>query len=302
MHYFLEVARRQSFTKAAQALYVSQPTISKTIKTIEDELGVVLFERSGKRIVLTDAGEILLAQAQQMVRTFDDMTARLGELTEAKSGRIRIGLPPMVGVSFFPGVIGGFRERYPNIALQLFEYGAKRVEAEVAEGKLDIGVTLLPADPERFESFCFGKQRLLLVVSPAHRLAGRDAVRLAELSEDRFLLFHEDFVLHDRIIDACEREGFLPQAVYKSTQWDLISELAAVDLGIALLPERICRDLDRSRLRVIPTEPAIPWAPAMIWRRNAYLSYAARVWLAFARELLEGGNSAATGGVSPGPD
>ncbi|NBD27472.1 LysR family transcriptional regulator [Paenibacillus glycinis] len=286
LNYFLEVARRQSFTKAAQALYITQPTISKTIKNFEDELGVVLFERAGKRILLTDAGEILLEQAQQMMQAFKDMTFRLEELTEVRAGRIRVGLPPMVGVSFFPQVIGRFRASYPGIALELFEYGTKRVAAEVESGELDIGVILLPADEERFDSFCFVKQQLMLVVPPSHRLAGREEVRLAELSEEPFLLFHEDFALRDRIIAACERQGFRPHVVYSSTQWDFISELAAVNLGIALLPDKICKELDRERLRIIRTDPPIPWELAMIWRKNGYLSHAAREWIALARTML----------------
>ncbi|MFC5447740.1 cidABC operon transcriptional activator CidR [Paenibacillus aestuarii] len=288
LQYFLEVVRWQSFTKAAQALYITQPTISKTIKMIEDELGVVLFERIGsKRIVLTDAGSILLAQAGQMVQSFEYMTSRLDELMQVKVGRIRIGLPPMVGVSFFPPIIGKFHEQFPKITLQLVEHGAKKVEAEVGSGELDIGVILLPTKDELFESICLVKQRLMLVVSTAHRLASSPEVRLAELREEPFLLFHEDFALHDRIIAACEEQGFQPNVVYKSTQWDFICEMVAANLGIALLPEAICKELDPQRLRVIAlTQPVLPWHLAMIWRRDGYLSYAAREWIAFVQKMF----------------
>lgn len=287
LQYFVEAARFQSFTKAAQSLYITQPTISKMIKNLEEELGVVLFERVGKKIVLTDAGSILLAQAQRMVQSFSQMNASLSELMELKAGHIRIGLPPMVGVSFFPRIIGQFREKHPKVTMQLFEHGAKKVEADVGSGELDIGVILLPTNEEKFESFCFVRQSLMLVVPPSHKLAARDEVSLMELKEEPFLLFHEDFTLHDRIIAECEKLGFRPDVVYKSTQWDFISEMAAANLGIALLPEAICRELDRERLRVIPlTSPSIPWHLAMIWRRGGYLSYAAREWIAFARETL----------------
>lgn len=288
LQYFLEVVRWQSFTKAAQALYITQPTISKTIKMIEDELGVVLFERIGsKRIVLTDAGSILLAQAGQMVQSFEYMTSRLDELMQVKVGRIRIGLPPMVGASFFPPIIGKFHEQFPKITLQLVEHGAKKVEAEVGSGELDIGVILLPTKEELFESFCVVKQRLMLVVSSAHRLASSSEVRLAELKDEPFLLFHEDFALHDRIIAACEEQGFQPNVVYKSTQWDFICEMVGANLGIALLPEAVCKELDPERLRAIAvTQPVLPWHLAMIWRRDGYLSYAAREWIAFVQKMF----------------
>ncbi|CAM3335512.1 LysR family transcriptional regulator [Paenibacillus lupini] len=288
LQYFVEVARLQSFTKAAQSLYITQPTISKMIKNLEEELGVVLFERTGKRIALTDAGSILLTQAQQMVQSFSNMNSSLSELMELKAGHIRIGLPPMVGVTFFPRIIGKFREKYPKITMQLFEHGAKKVEADVGSGELDIGVILLPTNEEKFESFCFLRQNLMLVIPPSHKLANRDEVSLIALKEEPFLLFHEDFTLHDRIIEECEKLGFQPDVVYKSTQWDFISEMVAANLGIALLPEAVCKELDQKRLRVIPLiSPIIPWHLAMIWRRDSYLSYATREWIAFAKETLK---------------
>ncbi|MGO4107041.1 cidABC operon transcriptional activator CidR [Paenibacillus sp. YAF4_2] len=287
LQYFVEVARLQSFTKAAQSLYITQPTISKMIKNLEEELGVVLFERTGKRIALTDAGSILLTQAQQMVQSFSNMNSSLSELMELKAGHIRIGLPPMVGVSFFPRIIGLFREKYPKITMQLFEHGAKKVEADVGSGELDIGVILLPANEERFDNFCFVRQSLMLIVPISHPLADRKDVPLHELKDEPFLLFHEEFTLHDRIIAECEKLGFQPNVVYKSTQWDFISEMVAANLGIAMLPEAICRELDQERLRVIPlTNPSIPWHLAMIWRKDSYLSFAAREWIAFAKETL----------------
>ncbi|GLX66441.1 cidABC operon transcriptional activator CidR [Paenibacillus glycanilyticus] len=287
LQYFVEAARFQSFTKAAQSLYITQPTISKMIKNLEEELGVVLFERTGKRIKLTDAGSILLEQAQQMVQSFGQMNSRLSELMEMKVGHIRIGLPPMVGVTFFPRIIGKFREKYPKITMQLFEHGAKKVEADVGSGELDIGVILLPTNEEKFDSFCFLRQDLMLVVPSSHKLANRDEVPFIELKDEPFLLFHEDFTLHDRIIAECEKLGFHPDVVYKSTQWDFISEMVAANMGIALLPEAICHELDQERLRVIPlTSPSIPWHLALIWRKDSYLSFATREWIAFAREVL----------------
>ncbi|GAA4834356.1 LysR family transcriptional regulator [Paenibacillus vulneris] len=287
LQYFLEVAHWKSFTKAAQSLYITQPTISKMIKNLEEELGVVLFDRIGRRIELTDAGAVLLTQAQHMVKSFEEMTSHLDELMKVQRGRIRIGLPPMVGSNFFPQVIGKFREQYPGITLQLFEYGSKKVEAEVGAGELDIGVILLPTNEELFNFYSFVKQRLMLVVHSSHPLAEKEEASLMDLKDESFLLFHEDFALHDRIIAECERLGFFPNVVYKSSQWDFITEMAAANLGIALLPEAICRELDTRRLRTIPlTKPAIPWHLAMIWRKDSYLSFAAREWIAFTQSML----------------
>lgn len=287
LQYFMEVARHRSFTKAAEALYITQPTISKTIKNIEEELDIVLFDRRGKKIELTDAGEIMLEQARHIVKSFQSLSSELKDLQNLKKGHIRIGLPPMVGSSFFPEVIGQFHEQYPEVTIQIFEDGAKKVELDVESGLLDIGVTVLPTDDELFHSFSFVQEKLMLIVHPSHDLAGRESVSLVELEAEPFVLFREDFALHDRIITECIRVGFQPHVVYESSQWDLISGMVAANLGIALLPETICREVDKSRIQILPLkDPAIPWQLGMIWCKDRYMSFATQEWIHFTQGIF----------------
>ncbi|NQX47077.1 LysR family transcriptional regulator [Paenibacillus tritici] len=287
LEYFVQAARLNSFSRAAESLYITQPTISKMIRNLETELGADLFYREGKSIRLTDAGELLLVKAQNIVESFASLSSELDSLRNLKQGHIRIGLPPMVGASFFPAVIGEFHRRYPEVTIRLHEDGAKKVEDDVESGLLDIGAIVLPVNPARFHCFTFVEEKLELLVPAGHRLDGAQQVPLKELAEEEFVLFREDFALHDRIISECVKAGFQPKVVYESSQWDLISRMVAAGMGIALLPETICRDIDRSRIAVIPlTEPVIPWQLGMIWRKDRYLSFAAREWIAFAMNVL----------------
>jgi DNA-binding transcriptional LysR family regulator len=257
------------------------------IRNLEIELGADLFYREGKSIRLTDAGELLLVKAQNIVESFTSLSSELDSLRNLKQGHIRIGLPPMVGASFFPAVIGEFHRRYPEVTIRLHEDGAKKVEDDVESGLLDIGAIVLPVNRAKFHCFTFVEEKLQLLVPAGHRLDGAQNVPLKELAEEEFVLFREDFALHDRIISECVKAGFQPKVVYESSQWDLISRMVAAGMGIALLPETICRDMDRSRIAVIPlTEPVIPWQLGMIWRRDRYLSFAAREWIAFAMKVL----------------
>ncbi|WP_027417656.1 cidABC operon transcriptional activator CidR [Aneurinibacillus terranovensis] len=290
LNYFVEVARHKSFTKAAQSLHITQPTISKMVKNIEEELGVTLFERTAKQVELTDAGQIIFNQAQQIVKSFENLSAELTDIMHIKKGKIRMGLPPMIGAHFFPKVLGQFHAQYPQIAMELIEDGAKKVEQAVENGSLDIGVVVLPLKESVFHSFTFVREHLMLLVHPTHPFAVKSAVRLAELEKERFIFFREDFALHDRILEECIRAGFHPRVMYRSSQWDFISEMVAANLGIALLPQTICRDLDAARITVIPLiQPAIPWHLAMVWRKDKYLSFAAREWLRFTQSLLQQG-------------
>ncbi|MDF2628643.1 MAG: ywbI [Symbiobacteriaceae bacterium] len=285
--YFVTVARLKSFTRAGEHLHVSQPTISKLIRNLEDELGVTLLERSTKQVRLTDAGAALMAQAEQILGALESLTENLSDVMHLRKGTVRIGLPPMAGAHFFPEVLANFHAQYPEVNLRLVEDGAKKIEEAVSDGSLDLGVIVLPTDDERFGQVPFGGSNLMVVVSSGHPLADRTTLTLKELEHQPFILFREDWSLHDRIMRACSAEGFQPTIVCKSGQWDFVVELAAANLGIALLPETICRRLDPNRLRTIPlTAPVIPWYLAIIWRKDRYLSFAAREWLNFARTAL----------------
>ena len=287
--YFLEVARQKSFTKAAQTLCVSQPSISKVIKTLENELNVTLFERSGREVILTDAGDAVFQRAQHVVYEFHNLSAELGDVFGLKKGEITIGLPPMVGSRFFPKVIGEFRRAYPMIRLKLLEVGSNQVEIEIDEGTLDLGVVALPVSKNDFEAFHFVNERLQVVLPPDHPLTGQPSLTLSELRDETFVLYKDDFSLYDHILIQCRHKGFTPQIACQSSQWDFIVEMVGANLGIALLPETICRELDPLRFRMLPlTDPVIPWNLAIIWKRNKYLSFAARKWLQMAKRYFNG--------------
>lgn len=285
--YFLEVARQKSFTKASQTLHVSQPSISKVIKTLENELGVTLLERSGREVELTDAGEAVFKRVQRVVSEFKNLTNELSDVIDLKRGEVIIGLPPMIGARFFPKPIAQFRQAYPLIQLKLIEEGAKQIEASVQDGTLDLGVVALPGSREDFETFAFLNEPLRVVLYRDHPLAHHASLSLAMLSQESFVLYREDFSLFDHILRQCALNGFEPRIACQSSQWDFIAEMVGAKLGIALLPETICKGLDAQRFITIPlTNPVIPWNLAIIWKKDRYLSFAAREWLRLTKNYF----------------
>lgn len=287
LSYFLQVARQKSFTKAAQALHVSQPTISKVVKTLENELNVTLFERTGKAVELTDAGKAIFQQAQEVVSGFENLNTELNDIFCLRKGEITIGLPPMVGSRFFPNVIGRFRQQYPLIQIKLMEVGSKQIEIEVDEGALDLGVIAQPATMTGFGTFSFVNEPLRVVLCPDHPLAACERLSLSRLKAEPFVLYREDFSLYDHIMTQCRQRGFCPEVACQSSQWDFIVEMVAARLGIALLPETICNELDPERLSsVAMDDPVIPWNLAVIWKKDRYMSFAAREWLQFTKKYF----------------
>ncbi|MFF2480504.1 LysR family transcriptional regulator [Paenibacillus sp. NPDC058071] len=285
LQYIREIVKRDSFTKAAEALHIAQPTISKAVRHLEDELGTELFVREGKSIKLTDAGEVLLRYAQPILHLWDGLHAELNDKSYLHQGSIRIGLPPMAGASFFPSVLKRFQQRYPDIAVEMIEYGSLRIEEEVGSGALDVGVVLEPVDSGRFASFPLVRERLSVIMPVSHPLAALETLSLSDLSGEKFILFSNEFALHDRIIEECRKAGFEPDVVYESSQWDFIKEMTAAGLGVSMLPETICRTLAPEQIQVVSLDdPVIPWELAMVWRNEGYLSLAAKAWIAFVKE------------------
>lgn len=289
LQYFIEVSKFNSFSRAADNLFITQPTISKMIKNLETELGVALIDRSSKQITLTDAGQIILEQATLIDKAFNNLKTELDNLTGLKKGHIRIGLPPIFNAHFFLKILGNFHEKYPGITFQLVEDGSKKIEEDVGNKLLDVGIIVLPTKTDIFDHFSFMEEDLKLILHPSHPLAIRDEVELSELANESFILFNKDFVLNDRIILSCNNVGFNPHIISESSQQSFIEEMVASKLGISLLPESICHNLNENVKSVKVTNPSISWNLGIIWGNNQYFSYAAKEWLKFTIEQLKKG-------------
>ena len=285
--YFIEVAKQLSFTKAARELHVSQPSISKMVRNLEDELKVTLLDRSARRVKLTDAGQALYERGLKIVDSLKNVTADLDDLTSGRKGNICIGIPPMVETSFFAIAIGEYKKKYPNIVIDLAEVGSKAVEEMVEDGSLDIGVVVLPVKNKvNFSMFAFVKDPIWLIVHPEHRLAGRAVVSITDLEEEPIVMFRKDFALHDHIVEKCREYGFVPKVLCESSQWDFMAEIVAAKLGVALLPKVVC-DKIGDGVKALPiAEEISPWHLAVIWKKDTYLSFAAREWLKYAACLF----------------
>ncbi|MDQ0243933.1 DNA-binding transcriptional LysR family regulator [Bacillus fengqiuensis] len=279
LQYFYEVAKQKSFTKAAEVLHISQPSLSKMVKSLEDEIGIKLIDRSGKRIQLTDAGEIVFQQAEAVLRSLNDLSNSLYDLMNLKRGTIKFGIPPIIGTLFFPRIMKSFRDSYPLIHIQMIEFGAKKMERIVEQGEVDVGVVLLPVDDTKFEFIPFAKEKLQVVMPKKHSFSKRKFVSLTELKDESFIMFHEDFSMHEIIYNECLRAGFQPNIAYTSSQWDFIGEMVAANLGIALFPQSICQKLNHDQVSIIDLDDIIPWELGLIIKKDRYISIATKAFL-----------------------
>ena len=280
---FMEVARQKNFTKAAEIVHVSQPTMSKAIKDLEATLGVTLFYRNTKFVELTDAGESILEQAQEIVSSFKNLTGKLEGLTKLQTGKIHIGLPHITAVTTFCRFLGAFKKEYPNIHIYLDEFGPKKIESAIQDGLLDVGVFTPPANSDLYEKIWFEEDFLNVIMHPTHWLTHYDVIEYKQLRDEQFVLYNNDFKLHDTIIERCEQAGFMPKIIFETSQRELMTQMVASNIGIALLPNKICETLDINSFTYRPfVDPKIYLRLALVWKKGRYLSHATKELLNFA--------------------
>lgn len=289
LEYFSEVAKHLSFTKAASTLHVSQPSISKAIQNLESELGVQLFYRSPKQLELTDAGKAVLVNAKNVLEAFKNLTLELTDIAELKKGEISIGIPPIMGAAFFSKLVSQYKEIYPLVKIHLTEVGSKKIKEGVEDGSLDIGLVCnIPIKSDTFEVIRLLSDPLMAIMHRENPLSSRGVINLLELQQEPFVLYRKDFSLYDRIIDVCSKNGFVPTITCESSQKDFIIEMVGAKLGIALLPSRICKEINDPKIVSIPIAfSELNLELGMIWKKNKYLSFAVREFIAMSEQFLE---------------
>ncbi|WP_445667710.1 LysR substrate-binding domain-containing protein [Oceanobacillus sp. FSL W8-0428] len=280
--YFKEVAKHKSITKAAQQIHISQPALSKSIKALEEELEAILIIRTNKKIDLTDAGNMVLEYTKEITGLVDEMKLTLNDLTNFSVGQLNIGLPPFIGSLFFPKVMKNFHRSYPNIKLDITEYGGARVVKSVEEGEFELGVAVLPIDEQIFDVYPIVEEEMKLIVHKNHPLASFKEVDVKDLRDEEFIFYHEDFALNQIVRNHFFiTAGFEPKILFKSMQWDLMSEMVAANLGIAILPQSICNRLFTKDINIISLKPTILWKLAVITKKGKYISNAGRKFIDF---------------------
>ncbi|WP_156291080.1 LysR family transcriptional regulator [Oceanobacillus salinisoli] len=287
VQYFAEVAKQLNFTKAASNLYISQPSLSKAIKNLENELGTPLFYRGAKQLNLTDTGRAFLVNAKNVVEAFENLTSELNDVMDLKKGEVKIGIPPIIGAAFFSKLISTYKEVYPSIDILLNEVGSNKIKHGVSEGELDIGLICnLPVLKENFETMKLLNDPLMLVVHKDNPLATRKTINFSQIEKEPFILYQHDFSLHDKIIEACENHGFYPNVVCKSSQKDFMIEMVEAKLGVALLPSKICGKMNNDKIKSIPfNRSVVNLELGMIWKKDKYLPYAVREFISMSESF-----------------
>src|SRR5438445_634824 len=210
LRYFVAVAEERHFTKAARGLHVAQPSVSRAIRVLEEELGTSLFHRMKGTVALILAGETLLPCARRVLADVDGATGEVRELADLRRGRLAVGATPSLTITLLPPALAKFHSAYPGIDLVLQEAGSRDLVRELEQGALDVALVILPVSHETLETSPLLREELVVAVAPDHALASRRTIPIADLKGVPLVMFRDGYDLRAATVAACRRAGFEP--------------------------------------------------------------------------------------------
>lgn len=231
--YFIAVAETKNYSHAAKSLFVTQPTLSQSIKKLESELNTILFSQNGRQLVLTEAGEILYEKGKILINEFDLIVDEIQQLNQEKKEVIRVGLTSLFAIQFMKQ-ISTFMATHANVQVTLIQDGSRKLQELLANGKIDIGLLSFPAirkdiTIEPLQTSTKG-YKVSIVMPKTHPLAKSKSLKLIDLKDCRFATFNDHYMLGEMLPRRSRALGFEPNIVFKHTDWEvLIHSLKSLD-------------------------------------------------------------------------
>ncbi|WP_407048350.1 LysR family transcriptional regulator [Methyloraptor flagellatus] len=255
--YFLAVAEAGSIRAAARELNIVSSAVNRQILLLEDQLGIRLFDRVGRGLRLSEAGQVLVRQLRATLVHVGDAVAELDALRGLKRGRVRIATVESVSVERLPRLLAAFWQRYPGIEIAIAVAGSEAVERMVEAGDVDIGFTFNPREDEAFEAVFAEAHRIGALVAPGHRLATRSGIAIADLAGEPLAVPAKGLSLREALDPALARHAGTLTVRVEADSLRLMSTLARDGVAVAFhTPVGIERELAAGSLALLPIEDA----------------------------------------------
>jgi LysR family transcriptional regulator, transcription activator of glutamate synthase operon len=243
LKYFVEVAKHEHISFAAEALHIAQSAVSRQIGNLEAELGVQLFHREGRNIKLTHIGRLFAEQAIVALNAIANAKQLIDEYVDPERGMIRIGFPSSLASNTLPKIIKSFKNEHPDVNFHLRQGGYDFLIEGIKNREIDLAfIGPVPGFDSQVHSDILFTESFVALLPMTHPLAEQEILSLAKLKEERFVLFPEGFILRKMVEDACLEAGFQPFIPCEGDDLDAIKGLVSAGIGITLLPELILQD------------------------------------------------------------
>lgn len=286
--YFIEVAKREHVTDAANALHVAQSAVSRQIFNLEEELGVDLFIREGRSIKLTMVGKAFLERIEQAMNVIDDAQQIVEEYTDPERGTVHIGFPSSLATYMLPTAISAFRNKYPHVKFALNQGSHHYLKEAVVKGDVNIAlVAPVPVKQQKTKGTILFTEDLVALMPKKHPLAREKSLTLNQLRHDSFILFPEGFILREIVDKACQQFGFKPNMSFEGEDIDAIKGLVSAGLGISLVPEiTLVDNIPRSSVVVPVVEPSVTRTVGMLIPTERTLLPTEQLFYEFLKEFF----------------
>ncbi len=281
------MARLSNFTRAAAELHVSQSALTVQIKQLEDELGVVLFDRNKRRVALTQSGKELLGPLETILVDAEAVITRTRDLKGVRRGLVTVAVLPSIGSQFLPGAIRRFSKLFPGVSVRIVDVVAERVVEAVANEEVDFGIGTLVRRDKRLTTEPLFTDRLCAYVPKDHLLTRKGAVTLRELAAHPLLLTGKDSSVREILDEALHREGIVVSPAYEANYMSTVIGMVNSGLGIAVLPEAAVELGTSTQIRRLPiSKPALTREIMIVRKKGRSLSPAAGRMLDTLKEAV----------------
>lgn len=278
---FSEVAKHQSFSKAAQSIRIAQPAISIAIKKLESDLDTILFNRDARNISLTPEGAALLKHAEKILAQVSEAKLEMLELKGMEKGDVSIAVPAMHGAYFFPDIVSGFMDRYPNIRIHAKEEGIQEIEQDLLSGGVDLGLVVAGQTSGELELEPLGDEEMVACVPPNHPRLKGPTVTMKQILKEPLIVLRSGYFLRDMIERAGEELEIRPNVVFDTNLFipQLFKKLVRDGRGIGICLRLFLKG--EQELQGLPFDPGVHLRMGIAWKRGRYLSAANRAFVDF---------------------
>ncbi|WP_209125008.1 LysR family transcriptional regulator [Alkalihalobacillus sp. BA299] len=252
LEYFQKVAELQHFTRAAEALYISQPALSRSIARLEKDLGVPLFERNGRTVQLNRYGKLFLKKVNSALLLIEEGKQEVEDMVHPDRGLIALSFLHTLGSHIVPELIREFRKSYPDVQFQLFQNTADILIKQLTTGAIDLCLTSAPVERVGLRWEKLFREQLFVIVPKSHHLAKKECIKLAEVAEEPFIGFKEGIGLRTITDQLCQQAGFKPKVTFESQEVSTVNGLVSAGLGVSLIPDR--KGLDETQVVKLTVE------------------------------------------------
>lgn len=285
LRYFLTVVREESITKAADVLHITQPTLSRQLTQMEEEVGAKLFERGSRKITLTNEGILLRRRAEEIIQLVEKTEEELAEQDEQVEGKITIGSGEIASVQLLPNLFRTFREKYPRVSFDIFTATADLVKEHMDKGLIDIGLLLEPVDIQRYDFIRLNmKENWVVLMCPDAPLAQKDSITAADLSNQPLILPRRMNVrseLASWFGDYYEKLNVIFTSNLSTNSAVMVND----GLAYSLVIEGVAY-WDPSKITYRPLSPPLTATSVLVWKRGQPFSLAATKFINHIKCLL----------------